>query len=79
MGRSAIIPRLMWWTLRQRITPPVAAGHHVVAPNMRGYTTSDAAQEVAACRLNTLAEDVIALAGAVGAGRFALAAHDRAR
>lgn len=65
-----------WWAWRHQITPLAEAGYHVVVPDMRGYNKSDAPQEVAAYRLDTLAEDVIALADNLGADRFHLVGHD---
>ena len=65
-----------WWAWRHQITPLAAAGYHVVVPDMRGYNTSDAPQEVAAYELDTLAADVIGIADAYGADRFHLVSHD---
>jgi pimeloyl-ACP methyl ester carboxylesterase len=65
-----------WWAWRHQITPLAEAGYHVVVPDMRGYNKSDAPQEVAAYRLDRLAEDVAALADAFEAERFHLAGHD---
>src|SRR4051812_16674282 len=65
-----------WWAWRHQITPLAAAGFHVVVPDMRGYNSSSAPQELAAYRLDTLADDVIAIADAFGAERFHLVGHD---
>ena len=65
-----------WWAWRHQITPLAEAGYHVVVPDMRGYNTSDAPQEVAAYELDTLAADVIGIADAYGADRFHLVSHD---
>lgn len=65
-----------WWAWRHQITPLAQAGYHVVVPDMRGYNTSGAPQEVAAYRLDILAEDVIALADNLEADRFHLVGHD---
>jgi len=65
-----------WWAWRHQITPLAEAGYHVVAPDMRGYNTSDAPQEVAAYSLDILAADVVALADACGAARCCLVGHD---
>ena len=65
-----------WWAWRHQIDPLAAAGHRVVVPDMRGYDLSDAPQEVGAYRLDTLASDVVALADALGLGRFDLVGHD---
>ncbi|MDR7036146.1 pimeloyl-ACP methyl ester carboxylesterase [Methylobacterium sp. BE186] len=65
-----------WWAWRHQITPLAEAGFHVVVPDMRGYNSSDAPQEVGAYDLDTLAADVVALGDAYGAGRFHLVGHD---
>jgi pimeloyl-ACP methyl ester carboxylesterase len=65
-----------WWAWRHQITPLAKAGYHVVVPDMRGYNTSDAPQEVSAYTIDILTADVIALADAFGADRFDLVAHD---
>jgi pimeloyl-ACP methyl ester carboxylesterase len=65
-----------WWAWRHQITPLAEAGYHVIAPDLRGYNTSDAPQEVAAYTLDILAADVVALADAYGAQRFHLVGHD---
>lgn len=65
-----------WWAWRHQITPLAERGYRVVVPDMRGYNTSDAPQEVAAYHLDTLAADVTALADAYGAERFRLVGHD---
>lgn len=65
-----------WWGWRRQIDPLAAAGYHVVVPDMRGYNSSDAPQEVAAYRLDLLAADVLGLADTYGAERFHLVGHD---
>lgn len=65
-----------WWAWRHQITPLAGAGYHVIVPDMRGYNTSDAPQEVSAYTIDILTADVIALADAFGADRFDLVAHD---
>ncbi len=65
-----------WWAWRHQITPLAEAGYHVVVPDMRGYNTSDAPQDVSAYTIDVLAADVVALADVFGADRFHLVAHD---
>jgi epoxide hydrolase 4 len=65
-----------WWAWRHQITPLADAGYHVVVPDMRGYNTSDAPQEVSAYHIDTLAADVVALADSYGADRFHMVGHD---
>ncbi len=45
-------------------------------PDLRGYNTSDAPQDVGAYHLDTLAADVVQLARSYGADRFRLVGHD---
>ncbi len=54
----------------------LAADHYVVAPDQRGFAGSDKPAGVEAYRTNRLIEDVLALADALGLGRFTLVAHD---
>jgi pimeloyl-ACP methyl ester carboxylesterase len=65
-----------WWAWRRQITPLAQRGFHVAAPDMRGYGLSDAPPDVAAYRLDTLVDDVLALADSFGADRFQLVGHD---
>jgi pimeloyl-ACP methyl ester carboxylesterase len=53
-----------------------AAGFHVLAPDQRGYADSDKPRGVAAYGVDTLADDVIALAVGLGYDRFDLVGHD---
>ncbi|MET8085392.1 alpha/beta hydrolase [Micromonospora sp. NPDC005237] len=57
----------------------VAADHTVICPDLRGYGDSDKPldSDGTAYAKRTMAADVVALAGALGHGRFALAGHDR--
>ncbi|MFW5471343.1 alpha/beta fold hydrolase [Knoellia sp. CPCC 206435] len=65
-----------WWGWRHQITALADAGHHVVVPDLRGYNTSSAPQQVDAYRLDVLAADVLALADAYGADRVDVVGHD---
>ncbi len=65
-----------WWGWRRQIAPLAETGHRVVAPDMRGYNESDTPSGVAAYRADVLATDVVRLADALGAPRFALVGHD---
>ncbi|WP_067840588.1 alpha/beta fold hydrolase [Nocardia lijiangensis] len=67
---------LMW---RHVATDLVAAGHTVLAPDLRGYGTSDKPVEAGPDTYSkrTMAADIIAVAKAFGHDRFALAGHDR--
>jgi pimeloyl-ACP methyl ester carboxylesterase len=64
------------WGWRRQIGPLAAAGLRVVAPDLRGYNLSDKPAEVAAYGLDTVADDILGLAGALGRDRFAVVGHD---
>ena len=65
-----------WWGWRRQIGPLARAGFRVVVPDQRGYGASDKPGGIGAYRLDRLGRDVLALADALGIGRFALAGHD---
>ena len=56
--------------------PLAGAGLRVVVPDQRGYNTSDKPEGIANYRTSRLAGDVVALADALGIGRFGLVGHD---
>jgi pimeloyl-ACP methyl ester carboxylesterase len=66
---------LMW----RHVAADLAADHTVICPDLRGYGASGkpADPDGAAYAKRTMAADVVALAGALGHERFALAGHDR--
>ncbi|MET8895070.1 alpha/beta fold hydrolase [Streptomyces albogriseolus] len=66
---------LMWRHVAERL----AAEHTVICPDLRGYGDSDkpAADSPGVYAKRTMAADVVALAAALGHGRFALVGHDR--
>ncbi|WP_433609604.1 alpha/beta fold hydrolase [Dactylosporangium sp. CA-139114] len=65
---------LMW----RHVAPALAAaGHMVICPDLRGYGDSDKPDGTAAYAKRVMAQDVVALARALGFERFALAGHDR--
>ncbi len=61
---------------RKAMAPLAAGGHRVVAPDQRGYGASDKPTGAASYRVDRLAADVVAIAGALGHERFALVGHD---
>jgi pimeloyl-ACP methyl ester carboxylesterase len=61
---------------RHQIPALAAAGLRVVAPDQRGYNRSEKPAGTAAYRLDTLADDVLGLADALGYHRFAVVGHD---
>lgn len=65
-----------WWGWRHQIGPLAEHGFHVVVPDMRGYNSSDIPDGVDAYRLETLTDDILALADSFGAERFHLVGHD---
>ena len=66
---------LMW----RHVAADLAADHTVICPDLRGYGDSDkpADTDGNAYSKRVMAADVVALAGALGHDRFALAGHDR--
>ena len=62
---------LMW----RKVAPVLARTHTVICPDLRGYGKSSKPQDGYDKR--TMANDVVALAQALGHDRFALAGHDR--
>jgi pimeloyl-ACP methyl ester carboxylesterase len=65
-----------WYGWRRQIAPLADAGFYVVAPDLRGYNLSSKPPRVRDYRLESLAEDVLALATHLGRARFHLAGHD---
>ncbi|NJP43598.1 alpha/beta fold hydrolase [Actinacidiphila epipremni] len=66
---------LMW----RHVAVRLAADHTVICPDLRGYGASDkpAATHEGVYGKRAMAADVVAVAGALGHDRFALAGHDR--
>jgi len=65
---------LMW----RHVAADLAADHTVLVPDLRGYGDSDKpADSGETYAKRTMAADVVAVAGAFGHSRFALAGHDR--
>ncbi len=62
---------LMW----RHVAPALAAHHTVICPDLRGYGASG--KPTAGYDKRTMANDIVALAAALGHDRFALAGHDR--
>jgi pimeloyl-ACP methyl ester carboxylesterase len=66
-----------WFGWRHQISALAGAGHRVLAPDQRGYNTSDKPMRVADYALDILAADVIGLIDAAGGGaQAALIGHD---
>ena len=65
-----------WWAWRHLLDPLAVAGFRAIAPDLRGYNLSEAPRGVDAYRTERLANDVVALADALGLGSFRLVGHD---
>jgi haloacetate dehalogenase len=68
---------LMW----RHVAAALAADHTVICPDLRGYGDSDkpaaGPDGAGGYAKRTMAADIVALAAALGFGRFAVAGHDR--
>ena len=65
-----------WYAWRYQIPALAEAGFRVIAPDLRGYNTSDKPRGVRQYRMTLLVEDVLGLMHAAGAERAVLAGHD---
>jgi pimeloyl-ACP methyl ester carboxylesterase len=61
---------------RHQVGPLAAAGYTVAAPDMRGYGGSSKPAEIEAYALDGLADDMAAVARALGAARWVAVGHD---
>jgi pimeloyl-ACP methyl ester carboxylesterase len=64
------------YSWRHQLRALGAAGYRAVAPDQRGYSPSARPGDVAAYHPERLVEDVIGMAGSLGADRFHLVGHD---
>jgi epoxide hydrolase 4 len=65
-----------WIAWRHQIPALLAAGHRVVAPDLRGYNLSDKPRRVRDYRARLLARDVAELLDALGSGSAHVVGHD---
>lgn len=65
-----------WYGWRHQMTALARAGLRVVAPDQRGYGLSDKPAGIAAYALDSLADDVLAVADEFERSEFALVGHD---
>jgi pimeloyl-ACP methyl ester carboxylesterase len=61
---------------RLQVPALVSAGYRVAVPDMRGYGKSDKPHAADAYRLDTIADDMQAVAAALGASRWVAVGHD---
>ena len=61
---------------RHQVPALTAAGYRVAVPDMRGYGRSDKPPEAAAYTLDTIADDMAAIAASLGAPRWFAVGHD---
>lgn len=61
---------------QHQIEPLVAAGHRVIAPDLRGFGGSDRPTDVEAYRIRNVIDDVAALLADEGIARAAVVGHD---
>src|SRR3954451_19921740 len=64
-----------WYGWREQIAPLVRAGFRVVAPDLRGYNLSSKPDGFTAYTADTLAEDIRALIGGLGAESAMVVGH----
>ena len=65
-----------WYSWRNQLPALAAAGFRALAPDMRGYNTSDKPPGVGSYSLSALAADVAGLAGHMGVERATIVGHD---
>jgi epoxide hydrolase 4 len=65
-----------WWSWRKQIEPLASRGYRVLAPDQRGYNTSDKPDGVAAYKVETLARDILGLLDRAGAEKAFIVGHD---
>jgi pimeloyl-ACP methyl ester carboxylesterase len=65
-----------WYSWRHQIDALAGAGFRVVAPDQRGYDSSDRPLRVGAYDLDILTRDILGLADALGVDRLPIVGHD---
>ena len=65
-----------WYSWRHQLPALAEAGYHVLAPDMRGYGSSDAPGPVEAYVIQELVADVTGLLDAIGAETATIVGHD---
>lgn len=80
-GRGPLVVLLhgfpdFWYGWRFQIPALAAAGFRVVAPDLRGYNTSDRPEGIRPYRVSELVRDMVGLIGHFGVERAHVAGHD---
>ncbi|HYB99155.1 MAG TPA: alpha/beta fold hydrolase [Candidatus Limnocylindrales bacterium] len=65
-----------WFTWRYQLPALAAAGLEAIAPDMRGYNTSEKPAGVASYRIDALVSDVVGIIDHVGAQKAHIVGHD---
>jgi pimeloyl-ACP methyl ester carboxylesterase len=65
-----------WYSWRHQFAPLAEAGYHVVAPDMRGYGSSDKPDDIAAYNQVEVTNDVVGLIPALGFETAVVIGHD---
>jgi epoxide hydrolase A/B len=65
-----------WYSWRHQLPALAEAGYHVLAPDMRGYGSSDAPEPIEAYAIQELVADVTGLLDAIGEERATIVGHD---
>jgi pimeloyl-ACP methyl ester carboxylesterase len=65
-----------WYSWRHQLAALAAAGYHAIAPDQRGYGTSDAPEAVDAYTVLHLVGDALGVLDAVGAQQAIVVGHD---
>ncbi|CAN5620216.1 alpha/beta hydrolase [soil metagenome] len=65
-----------WYSWRHQIPALAGAGCRVIAPDLRGYNTSEKPEGIRAYRIEELVADVVGLVRHAGAARATLVGHD---
>ncbi len=66
----------LWFSWRHQLSALATAGFHAVAPDMRGFGSSDAPADIGAYTIMHLVGDMVALVTALGADQAVIVGHD---
>lgn len=65
-----------WYSWRHQLKALAAAGYHAVAPDMRGYGSTEAPEPVTEYDIHHLAGDIVGIIDAMGEDKAHLVGHD---